>query len=129
MKKQRVIFALAAVVVLAIGYVVGWHTSAGRFVRGISSVGFVNRSGQPLEYVSFYLSDSSGRQISRRFEYLQPQHSVAVRVRTSDLILARIVCVQGEQSFTYDEGANVTPGEVFLVAFDSHGKMSHEYGD
>ena len=129
MRKLRPIFALTVVVVLSIGYFVGWYTSPGRFVRGISSVALVNRTDRQLEYVRFYLVDASGQEISRHFEHLQPQRSVVVRVRTSDLIVRRIVCGQGQDNFTYEEGANVTPGEVFLVALDSQGKMSHEYGD
>jgi hypothetical protein len=128
MRKLRLIFVLIVVVVLSIGYFVGWHTSLGRFVRGISSVALVNRTDRQLEYVRFYLVDASGQETSRYFEHLQPQRSVVVRVRTSDLIVRRIVCEQGQKTFTYEEGANVTPGEVLLVALDSQGKMSSEYG-
>ena len=129
MKKPRTTSVLVVVAMMVIAYLIGWHTYLGRFARGISSVAFVNRSDQQLKYVTFYLSDSSGRQISRQFDYLQPHHSVVVRVRASDLILGRIVCEQDQRTFSYDEGANVTRGEVFLVALDSRGKMSHEYGD
>lgn len=78
-----------------VGYLVGWHTSLGRAARGVSTVAVVNRSATPLPSVSFYLTDSRGREIDRRFEYLQPHHSVRVGVRTSDLIIRRIVCEQG----------------------------------
>ena len=129
MRKQPVIFtaAAAAVAVLVIGYVVGWHTSLGSFARGISSVALINNSGRQLPYVSFYLFDARGEQIVRHFGRLQPGRSVIVRVRTSDLIVRRIFCNEGQNPITYEEGANVTPGEVFLVAVDSHGKTIGGY--
>src|SRR5437773_2705796 len=63
MRKQHFIFTAVVVAVLAIGYAVGWHTSLGRFTRGISSVAVINHSGRELPYVSFYLFDAHGEQI------------------------------------------------------------------
>ena len=125
MRKRHIIFGLGLALVIAGGYYLGWHTSAGRFVCGISSVEFVNRTDQKVSLVSLYLSDSDGREIAREFENLEPQHSVVVRVRTSDLILRRAVCQQGERRFAYDGAANVTRGEVYLITLDSQGRMLH----
>ena len=128
MTKRRFIAIAASIVAVSIvGYSVGWHTYLGRAVRGISTVALVNRSAAPLQHVSFYLIDGRGRQIDRHFEHLQPRHTVRVGVRTSDLIVRRIVCKQGKLAFTYEPDANVTLGAVFLVSVDSQGTMSGNY--
>ena len=127
MKKRHVIFAVAAVALLVAGYVVGWHTSVRRIVRGICSVVVTNNSGRELPYVSFYLFDDRGEQIMRHCGPLQPGHSVIIRVRTSDLIVRRIFCDEGQNPITYEDGRNVTAGKLLVVSVDSHGKMREAY--
>src|SRR5213594_3535601 len=111
MKNRVVMCALAVMLASISGYFVGWQTDFGRFARGISSVAVINHSGRQLPYVSFYLFDARGEQIVRQFGPLAPEHSVVVRVRTSDLFIRRIYCDEGEKPIAYEEGGNATPGE------------------
>jgi hypothetical protein len=128
MSNRRASIIIGSVIAaLAVSCFVSWNTRLGRAVRGVSAVAVVNRSAAPLQSVSVHLTDSQGRQVDRRFEHLQPQASVRVDVHTSDLIVRRIVCQQGQREFIYDEGASVTPGEVFLVTVDARGKVTSEY--
>jgi hypothetical protein len=121
--------AASMIAVLLCGYLVGWQTSLGRAIRGISTIAVVNRSDSPLEHVSIYMTDGQGRQVDRHFGEVQPNQTISVGVRTSDLMIQRIVGEQGARTFAYDNGANVTPGEVFFVAWDAQGSVSSGYGD
>ena|SRR6185503_8315767 len=127
MTKQRLIISAVTILALSISYVVGWHTSFGRAIRGVSSVSVVNRSGAPVEHLTLQLSDGRGRQIERYFPNLSPGRTASVRIRTSDLIVRRIFWKQGKDMFSYDESANVTPGEIFSLAVDLDGKVSSGY--
>jgi hypothetical protein len=119
---RRAIAILAGLVSLVlIGYGVALQTSAGRAICGISSVCVVNESATALEGISVYLTDSRGRQIDRHFRDLKPRGRIRVDIHTSDLIVRQIVCRHRERSITFDGDANVTPGEVFVVTFDSQG--------
>jgi hypothetical protein len=126
-KRRFITIAVGVLSFFVASYFVGWHTFLGRAVRGMSTVAVVNRTATALQSVGLSLTDSRGRQIDRRFENLQPRHTVRIGVRTSDLIVWRIVCEQGRRAFTNDVGVNVTPGEVYVVAVDSPGSISGEY--
>jgi hypothetical protein len=129
MNKRHSFLVIGACIVPVLLYLMGWHTGLGRAVRGVSTIAVVNRSDSPMEHVSIYMTDSQGRQMDRHFEQLLPNQTISVAVRTSDLMIQRIVGEQGTRKFAYDNGANVTPGEVFFVAWDAQGSVSSGYKD
>ena len=120
-------FIIGLTILLAVGYWVGWRTFWGRALRGISTVSVRNESGAPFQYVHVHLTDSHRRVINRHFEFVKPHRRVRVAVRTSDLYLQRVVCEQGSQFFTFDDGDIATTGEVLELVVDSAGKFSRAY--
>jgi hypothetical protein len=120
MRRSTAIIAILLVIAVIV-YGFALQTSMGRAIFGISSVCVVNESATTLEGVSVYLTDSRGRQIDRHFRDLKPRGRIRVDVHTSDLIVRQIVCRHRDRIITFDGDANVTPGEVFVVTFDSQG--------
>lgn len=131
-KTKRIIIAVATGAVLLVGMLawgVGYRTSFGRAVRGISTVATRNNSDTPVRNVYLYLSDSRGAAITRRFDFIEPHQQVRAPVRTSDLHVQRVVFEQGQRTITYDKGGIATRGEVLDLVVDSGGRTVPVYGE
>lgn len=96
-------------------------------MRRVASVALVNQSADPITNVIFTLADGKGRELVFHQKILAPGGSFHVEVRTSDLIVRRVVGEYRKKVLIYDAGAGVTPGEVFLAEIDGEGRINTRY--
>lgn len=128
-KGSKVLVAAIGVVVLAGGYVVGWHTSVGLAVRGTSRLYIRNGSDMPLRNVDMRIANSIDPGVTRQFDIIRPHERVRVPVPKSHIYVGRVLWEQGQRTYMFDPhpGIKVHMGSVMELVVDSSGKISTVY--
>ena len=128
MSLQRASILLLIVGVVLIGLaVLGFGLSDSRWtlgLRGISSVAIRNSTTGALHKV---IVRAIAPERTRVFETIPPGQTVRWDVETSDLTINEVTWVLAEKTGRYGDGANVCPGELYVIEVLPDGSSKGTY--
>jgi hypothetical protein len=128
-KRRRNVIAVSCIVVLAVGYFVGWNSWVGLALRGTCRLYIRNDSDTPLRNFEIRIANGIRPSVTNRFDIIQAHQRVRVPVPKSHIYVWRVSWEQGHRTNTPDltPGIKFRMGEIGELVVDSAGKISPLY--